>query len=181
MMIFQKALKCYQPKNNQEVNYKMKMHDLLQNKGELAFTRESLDAHFTASAWLIDKESKKVLLLHHSKLNKWLQPGGHADGEVDLEKVARKEAFEETNLAEITLLVPGIFDIDIHLIPEYRNIKAHFHYDVRYAFLVKNADLTQINNESKAYKWLQLNEIKKLTDNTSILRMVRKTEEIFKE
>ncbi len=169
----------YIPDNESELNYKIQMQNLMDDVGTLAFSRNSYQAHFTASAWLVDQKSKKILLLHHRKLNKWLQPGGHADGELNLELVAKKEVSEETNLSNLRPLLSGIFDIDIHLIPEHKDIKAHYHYDVRYAFSVIDNENTQINNESKAFKWLSLEEVPKFTKNASILRMTRKTQEIF--
>jgi 8-oxo-dGTP pyrophosphatase MutT (NUDIX family) len=179
MIRLRKQLIEYITDNEEELNYKTSMLKLISKEGELAFSRKSEAAHFTASAWLIDQSEKKILLIKHNKLNKWLQPGGHADGQQELEEVARKEAFEETNLNKLKPFVEGIFDIDIHFIPEHKNIKAHYHYDVRFAYWVDNVDETQINNESKAFKWLSENEVINLTDNTSILRMLRKTKDIF--
>ncbi len=179
MSDFHDLLLSYNPDNVEEKDFKTKMLCLLDQKGQLAFSRDSEEAHFTASAWLMDKYKNQILLLKHSKLNKWLQPGGHADSETDLQLVARKEASEETNIMEFLPLVKGIFDLDIHLIPERKEVKAHYHYDVRYAFIVEDIEKTLINNESKAFKWLELNEVSKVTENASILRMVRKTSELL--
>lgn len=179
MKEFQHQLIEYSPQNTEEIKFKLKMQKLMDSLGELSFRRESIEAHFTASAWLIDIQKGEVLLLHHKKLNKWLQPGGHADGVQDLQKVALKEVSEETGLTQLKPFVRGIFDLDIHLIPEYKDIPAHHHYDVRYAFSVIDGENTQINNESKAFKWLSLDEVPKFTDNTSILRMMRKTKELL--
>jgi len=157
------------------------MIQLFESKGPLAFTRENLDAHFTASAWILNVNTRSVLLLHHKKLNKWLQPGGHADGEMDLEKVARKEAKEETNLDNLTLYSHNIFDIDIHLIPERKGIPTHYHYDVRFAYFCPDKERTQINHESNSYKWIKTNDIKTLTNESSIIRMAQKSKSILDE
>lgn len=176
---FKKQLTGYDPEDVQEKAFKEKMLSLLLKRGEIAFLRSSLEAHFTASAWLLDKENKKILLLKHSKLNKWLQPGGHADGLWDLEEVARKEVQEETNLSDLSLLKNGIFDIDIHTIPERKEVKAHEHFDIRFIFEVADIKATKINNESIDFKWIPLDEIKNFTSNLSILRMVNKTQKYF--
>ncbi|MBK6263879.1 NUDIX hydrolase [Marivirga sp. S37H4] len=179
MKKFKQQLSRYHSEFPEELYFKEKMLLHLAEKGEKAFLRESADAHFTASAWLIDKMHKTILLLKHKKLNRWLQPGGHADGMHDLELVAIKEVEEETNLTDLRIVSTGIFDIDIHTIPEYQSVKEHEHYDVRYAFFVANSEATKINNESKEFKWLGTEEIKVLTSNPSILRMVEKTQKLF--
>ena len=79
------------------------------------FERSHPPGHFTGSAWLVSADGTRVLLMHHRKLDRWLQPGGHADGDTDLARVALREAQEETGVAD--LRVEGdIFDIDRHRI-----------------------------------------------------------------
>src|ERR1700755_2970053 len=56
------------------------------------FHRETREGHFTASAWLVSADGERALLMLHRKLGRWLQPGGHADGEADLPGVALREA-----------------------------------------------------------------------------------------
>jgi 8-oxo-dGTP pyrophosphatase MutT (NUDIX family) len=80
-----------------------------------AFVRSNLIGHFTGSAWLVSADGTKVLLMHHRKLGRWLQPGGHADGDTDLARVALREAEEETGLTDLRI-DDGIFDIDRHRI-----------------------------------------------------------------
>ncbi|HET8858830.1 NUDIX hydrolase [Marivirga sp.] len=172
-------LKVYDPPTKVEKGYLPKMLKLLAKKGTIACTRENKEAHFTASAWIINPHDKEVLLLHHKKLKKWLQPGGHADGEMNLEIVARKEANEETGLENLTRINNQIFDIDIHTIPEHKGIAEHKHYDVRFAYFCTNKDETQINLESNDFQWINLNQIESLTDEPSILRMVEKSKNIL--
>lgn len=168
-------LNSYNPNNKKEEVYKERMLTLLENSEEIAFSRENQKAHFTASAWILSSDKSKVLLLHHTKLDKWLQPGGHADGELDLLKVALKEAKEETGLVDLQLLTPEIFDIDIHTIPQRKEVPEHEHFDVRFAFITSNENKIEINNESKAYKWIKLQEINQITQEQSILRMQQKS------
>ena len=168
-------LKNYTPVSEKEQSFKDIMLNLFATRGAKAFTRDNLEAHFTASAWIINPSSIEVLMLHHKKLNKWLQPGGHADGQLDLEKVARKEAKEETALNNLQLITTGIFDIDIHLIPENKGIQEHEHFDIRFAYFCTDKDQTAINSESNDYRWIQIASIASLTNEPSILRMAEKT------
>jgi 8-oxo-dGTP pyrophosphatase MutT (NUDIX family) len=132
--------------------------------------------HMTGSAWVIDLDRTHVLLTHHRKLNRWLQMGGHADGDPDLRAVALREAREESGLNRLEVLQPTPFDVDVHEIPERGTEPRHFHYDVR--FLIK-ADRTEplvVSEESHALAWLPLQELAAQTDlEESLARMVRKT------
>lgn len=95
------------------------------------FDRSHPPGHFTGSAWLVSADGRRVLLTHHRKLRRWLQLGGHADGDTDLAQVALREAIEESGLAGLRV-DPAIFDLDRHCIPACGDEPAHWHYDVRY-------------------------------------------------
>ncbi|WKV10779.1 NUDIX hydrolase [Marivirga harenae] len=180
-LLLMQILKQYNPNTEEERDYKYKMLQLFESKKEVAFTRQNIQAHFTASAWIIDSISRNILLLHHKKLNKWLQPGGHADGEIDLEQVSRKEAFEETGLKNLALAKHGIFDIDIHEIPEFKGVPQHYHYDVRFAYFCNHEEKTKINSESNSFQWIEIGKVKDLTNEPSIIRMVNKTRTLLNE
>jgi len=169
------ALRQYMPKDASEQEFRLKMIKLLEANGTKAFNRSTYPAHFTASGWLINSEASKALLIHHKKLNKWLQPGGHADGETDLFKVVCKEVFEETGLQYFNQIEDSVFDIDIHAIPARPNKPAHEHYDVRFLFITRPGDQVVINGESLSFKWIELENIASLTDNRSIKRMAEKS------
>lgn len=167
-------LKSYEPLANEE--HKMwldTLHFVEQNPD--CFERWLPEGHITGSAWVIDGEKQQVLLMHHRKLDRWFQPGGHADGESDILQVAFKEAQEETGLDNIQILSPQIFDIDVHLIPANSKDPAHFHYDIRF---LMQADLNKpliINSESKNLAWVSLDIIHLYNASNSIMRMVQKT------
>ena len=120
------------------------------------------------------------MLTHHAKLNKWLQPGGHADGDENIFQVALREAEEETGLKSLQLLNPLPFDFDIHIIPARNNFPEHFHYDVRFIFGASAHETLSITDESNDLKWISLSEIESYTDNVSILRMKEKTIQNFR-
>jgi 8-oxo-dGTP pyrophosphatase MutT (NUDIX family) len=131
--------------------------------------------HVTGSAWIVDAGRNRCLLTHHKKLNRWLQPGGHADGDADIAGVALREAYEESGLANLALVDPEIFDIDIHLIPLRQNEPEHFHYDVRFLIECGDDEGYVISEESHDLAWVPLSQIRTYSTEYSILRMVKKT------
>lgn len=139
------------------------------------FHRLHLPGHITGSVWIIDPTKKYVLLTHHAKLNKWLQPGGHADGDENVLAVATREAEEETGLTNLTT-TGNIFDIDIHEIPARGDMSAHDHYDIRFLFYADMNEPVTKNHESNELRWVRLDEARGLSNsNDSIARMVEKT------
>lgn len=143
-------------------------------KNSNCFDRALAIGHLTGSAWLINSDQTKVLLTHHRKLNRWLQLGGHADGEPDLLTVALQEAFEESGLEAIVPIKKEIFDIDIHLIPERKEEPAHRHYDIRFALQSLGSEVFQVSEESHDLSWIPIAALEKKTDEVSILRMKEK-------
>lgn len=139
------------------------------------FERELLIGHVTGSAWVLNPQKTHVLLMHHRKLDKWLQPGGHCDGDPDVLAVAKKETGEETSL--ITITETGkIFDIDAHVIPAKNGVPEHKHYDIRYILLAEMSDeILPSNTEAKSVRWVKLNDVSNYTADASIMRMVYKT------
>lgn len=116
------------------------------------FVRERLEGHFTASAWLVDRTGARVLLTHHRKLDRWLQLGGHADGDRDLTRVALREAEEESGLPGLTVDAQ-VFDLDRHRIPEHKDVPSHWHYDVRYVVHAGASEAFVVSDESHALAW----------------------------
>ncbi|TZF90048.1 NUDIX hydrolase [Lysobacter lacus] len=138
------------------------------------FTRERLAGHFTGSAWLVDRGGTRVLLTHHRKLGRWLQLGGHADGDPDLSRVALKEAEEESGLDDLTL-EPGLFDLDRHWIPARGDTPAHWHYDVRYVVRAGGNEAFVVSDESLALAWREVHELlHEPASDDSVRRMSRK-------
>lgn len=129
--------------------------------------------HVTGSAWVVNEAGSHVLLTHHRKLDRWLQLGGHADGEMDLLAVAWREAREESGIVAIEPVTAAVFDLDIHPIPARGAVPAHDHYDVRFAFRVNGPAAFRVSDESHALAWMPIAELTKTADE-SIGRMARK-------
>lgn len=138
------------------------------------FERALLEGHVTGSAWIVDASGTRVLLTHHRKLDAWLQLGGHADGDPDVMAVAVKEAEEESGLCDFEAIAEGIFDLDIHPIPERKGVPEHLHYDVRYVLRANGSTDYVVSEESHDLRWVPLGEVSTLTTDESMLRMVRK-------
>jgi 8-oxo-dGTP pyrophosphatase MutT (NUDIX family) len=138
------------------------------------FRRENQAGHITGSAWLVDETGHRVLLTHHKKLNKWLQLGGHADGEPDVRAVAMREAQEESGLTDVRIVSPDIFDVDVHPIPERPQEPAHLHYDVRFALQARGSKDVIVGPESHNLAWIPISDLPALTQEESLLRMARK-------
>lgn len=126
---------------------------------ENPFLRERLAGHFTGSAWLVSADGERVLLTHHRKLDRWLQLGGHADGDRNLARVALKEAEEESGLSGLVLEDGALFDIDKHWIPERRDVPGHWHYDARYVVRAVGSEQFAISEESLALAWREIRDV----------------------
>lgn len=170
--LYIKLLK-YNPQAEPEISFKTQMLELLKTNPN-CFERSSTDAHFTASAWLLNRAGNKALLMHHRKLDNWFQLGGHADGDPNLLRTAIKEAQEESGLPNIIAAQPGIFDIDIHKIPANSKDAAHDHYDVRFLLQVADNSEVQQNHESKELRWIGKNPKELPTQSESVVRMFKK-------
>ncbi len=163
----------YHPIFEEEKLYKKKMIDF-SDKYSDCFDRSCSVGHFTGSAWLLNKDKTKVLLLHHAKLDRWFQLGGHCDGNPNLLDVSVKECKEESGIQQIIPIQESIFDIDIHKIPKYKNEPEHIHYDIRFLLKVNSDEKVIKNRESKELKWFTKEKSRLPTKSKSILRMFDK-------
>ena len=142
------------------------------NEQERCFERDCWAGHITGSAWLVNEAGSHVLLTHHRKLERWLQLGGHSDGEPDTLLAAQREAEEESGLP-VRVLEDSIFDLDVHEIPARKNDPAHFHYDVRFVFVADHESF-EVSAESLDLAWVPIDELKSFSIEESMLRMGRK-------
>lgn len=137
--------------------------------------RSCVPGHLTGSAWVVDAARQRTLLTHHHKLDKWLQLGGHADGDPDLLAVAMREAAEESGLTRLRPVSAEVFDVDRHLIPARGKDPEHYHYDLRFMIEADPAEPLVVSNESKDLAWVNVADVTRLNPEESMARMVRKT------
>jgi 8-oxo-dGTP pyrophosphatase MutT (NUDIX family) len=137
------------------------------------FERSHRPGHFTGSAWLVSGDGERVLLTHHRKLGRWLQLGGHADGDGDLARVALREAQEESGLASL-VVESSIFDLDRHRIPARGDEPAHWHYDVRYVVHATGREAFVVGAESLALAWRSVRELASASSADASLRRMAK-------
>lgn len=169
-----KQLHDYQPQDLEEKKAQAFILEFV-DRHSAYWSRSTLEGHLTASAWITDAQCKSAVLLHHRKLDMWVQPGGHIDDDdTSLASASRREAQEETGLTGLRLKQQGIFDLDVHAIPARRTEPEHWHLDVRFWWIADDTTLT-INEESNELAWLASAEIRNKTEEESVLRMVRKT------
>ena len=147
------------------------------------FERKCIPGHVTGSAWIVSPDRSKYLMTRHRILNRWFQLGGHAAGCSLPHLVALREAEEESGLANFGLFrqpegfVP--LDIDIHEIAARAETAAHEHYDFRYLLIANAEQPLRISDESHELAWFEENELEKITQEESILRMLHKGEVVL--
>jgi 8-oxo-dGTP pyrophosphatase MutT (NUDIX family) len=144
------------------------------------FLRSCVLGHVTASAWILSHDRERFLLTHHAKLGRWLQLGGHADGDPDTAAAALREAREESGMDDFELVwahEPGVpFDLDIHEIPARGGEPAHLHHDVRYLLIAAPGQELRISAESHELSWFARGRAAALLDDASVLRLADKAE-----
>ena len=139
--------------------------------------------HITASALVIDCASGRVLLHYHRKLSRWLQVGGHLEGETDVAQAALREAREETGLLDLAffpLAAVAPVDLDVHTIPAQPDMPAHLHLDFRYLLTTRQPHaLAPERGESLQFRWLTVEQALALDDalDSSLRRLLRKAQE----
>ena len=143
---------------------------------EAPFSRSQfVPGHFTGSCFVVNPQRTAILLLQHRKLKKWLQMGGHCDGETNLEAVALREAQEETGSSSIRLMSSNVIDLDIHAIPPIKEDPSHLHYDFRFLAVCENpSDLTRSEEETTDLQWFDWEEAFKMTHEPSMHRVFHK-------
>lgn len=142
------------------------------------FDRSISSGHLTGSALVVAQSTDRVLLLRHRKLQRWLQPGGHADpGERAGESVALREAREETGLRDLWLhpTAPRPLDVDVHDIPARDLEPAHKHLDLRYLVIAPDgAELARSLVETDDMRWFAWSALDALRLDAGLMRALAK-------
>lgn len=179
MKKYEKQIKQYEPKNDQEVSDKSLIEKCILLYGDKILTREVDVAHITASAIILNPDFTKVLMAYHNIYQSWAWTGGHADGEEDLFYVAKKEAMEETGIKNFVPLTDNIVSIEI--LPVYGHIKrgkyvsAHLHLNVTYVLIVEESE--EIHNkpdENKGVMWIKIDELEKYSSEEEMIPVYKK-------
>lgn len=144
-----------------------------------ALDRSATPGHLTGSALVFNHDATKTLLLLHTKLNRWLQPGGHADGEANLARVALKEAEEETGIEGLEIVDPAI-DLDIHNVAPSGQPEV-FHYDVRFVVFAPEGAEPVGNHESRDIRWVDLDDLDEYGLDDGHHRMISAGREVAAE
>ncbi|MCG7392206.1 NUDIX domain-containing protein [Microvirga sp. ACRRW] len=136
------------------------------DNGDDIHSRSTFPGHVTASAFILDGAGKRIVLIHHRSLGRWLQPGGHYEAPEALEDAALREAFEETGAEGLALdpwhRLSGLpIDIDSHLIPArpQKGEPEHWHHDIRYIVRAEEGSLRPDLGEVHSAEWRAVTEL----------------------
>lgn len=155
------------------------VRELVRNHAD-CFERQCLPGHVTASAWIVSPDHRRFLLTHHRKLDRWLQLGGHADGDPDVFSVALREAREESGMRDFDWRGasgdegPLPLDVDVHPIPARPGEPAHEHHDLRFLLVARPGQEIAVSRESKALAWFEWDALDRSLDEESLVRLGRK-------
>lgn len=145
-----------------------RMRELLETR-PAPLVRGERPGHLTGSAFVVDATAQRTLMLLHTKLQIWVQPGGHADGNANLAAVALREAEEETGIEGLAIR-PVAIDLDIHAVDPPAE-DAHDHYDVRFLVVAPDGATVVGNHESQDLRWVTADELPALGVDDGLLRM----------
>jgi 8-oxo-dGTP pyrophosphatase MutT (NUDIX family) len=180
-------LELYRPVGIEEIGHRRQMLALLEGPGD-PFSREHFDpGHFTASAFVLSPHAPgaagdaELLMIHHRRLNRWLQPGGHVEpDDADLPAAARREAREETGLLDLQPISKAdpLFDLDVHPIPARGSQPRHLHLDVRFLFIATSHTLEPAT-DAVAARWVPQDEAVLLNREPAMARVLGKLQTIL--
>lgn len=151
----------YMPFNEQEFRDRAVMLGFMENNPD-AFLRTSLVAHMTASAWVVNRERDKALMVFHSIFGSWSWAGGHADGDEDLLAVAMREVKEETGVRHLRPITEDIFSLEVLTVDGHEKrgeyVPSHLHMNVTYLLESRETDALRIReDENSGVRWFTLN------------------------
>lgn len=162
MMDLFSEIKSYKPVNEQEeCDREQMLQYMMHNTNYL--DRENQIVHFSASAWTVNKERTKTLMVYHNIYHSWSWIGGHADGMEDLRSVAMRELQEETGVAKASLVSGDIFSLETLIVEGHVKrgvyVPCHLHFNVTYLAEADEQEELKIKpDENQAVKWWAFEE-----------------------
>jgi 8-oxo-dGTP pyrophosphatase MutT (NUDIX family) len=182
--IYQQILD-YKPFNERESLDREVMLDYISNTEDI-LTRENKIAHMTTSAWIVNKERTKVLMIYHNIYDSWAWVGGHADGDDDLIHVAKKEIEEETGIKNVKLLLDGIYGLNVITVDNHikrgKVVNSHLHFDIEFLFEADENDMIRIKeDENSGVRWINLDEVEKHSSEEKMKPIYRTLTEKLKD
>ncbi len=166
------TLAAYRAPDPAQATLKRRLLTFVEQHPQDAHQRSCRPGHLTASALVVDPPRRQVLLTHHRKLGRWLQLGGHCDGDANLAGVALREATEEGGIEGLRIFAEPI-DLDIHSIPRRPGEPEHLHFDCRFLVLAPANAEPVVSTESWAVKWWRLEQTEQLDLDDSLRRLLR--------
>jgi len=162
----------------EEAETATRMQQLIEHHDD-CLLRTCVPGHITASAWIVSPDHSRFLLTHHRKLDRWLQLGGHVDGEAKVHRAALREAQEESGMERFQFLQetdgsPIPLDLDIHTIPARADEPEHEHHDIRFLLRAEEGQPLIISDESNDLRWFSLQELEQVAGDESVARLGRK-------
>ena len=145
-----------------------RMRELLDTRPD-PLKRHERPGHFTGSALVVHADLERTLVLFHTKLQIWVQPGGHADGDANLAGVALREASEETGIEGLKVW-PVAVDLDIHKVDPPKE-DPHLHFDVRFVVQAPADAVVDANHESQDQRWVRPEELEALGADAGLQRL----------
>ena len=145
------------PFNEQEERDKSLIINWIKNNDD-AFERTNEVAHITASAWVVNKDRSKVLMIYHNIYNSWSWLGGHADGEIDLLSVAIREVKEEAGITDVKPVLDSIYSVESLTVDGHvkkgKYVSSHLHLNVTYLLEADSDEKVSIKeDENSGVKW----------------------------
>ncbi len=179
-------IKEYHPFNEQEEMDKALILNWIETQ-ENAFFRDNTVAHMTASAWVVNKDRSKVLMVYHNIYNSWSWLGGHADGETDLLAVAIREVKEEAGISNVHPVSEEIFSLESLTVDGHvkrgRYVSSHLHFNVTYLLEADSEEHVSVKeDENSSVAWFTPEEaLKKSTEPWFVERVYGKLVEKMKK
>ena len=163
-------LEEFEPYNEQEEVDKKIILDYINNFDD-TLTRQNKYGHFTSSAFVLNKERTKILMVYHKIYNSWAWPGGHSDGDSNLLNVAMKEAKEETGIKNVIPIFKNVYSIEIISVNGHEKsekyISSHVHLNVTYLLEADENEKIHIKeDENSGVKWVPIDNVLDLTSET---------------